>query len=198
MFWILNSHPATSPAVNGGHQHLAVRGTGDGKTEFAKTLANSASAPLYSMGENGNSAVEREYDSRFYQLTRAQRILGKNSGAVLMVDEADDILNGDAFSSSRRRRDSALAQLGLIDIDSRGTPEASDIAKTFYSTPFKSEDEVRRFLIGTPAKPTLDMIDFAHIPQAGILLKLLTSSRASAATGRRKCAAAIRLWRSWG
>lgn len=76
---------------------------GTGKTEFAKTLANSASAPLYSMGENGNSAVEREYDSRFYQLTRAQRILGKNSGAVLMVDEADDILNGDVFSSSRRR-----------------------------------------------------------------------------------------------
>lgn len=76
---------------------------GTGKTEFAKTLANSASAPLYSMGENGNSAVEREYDSRFYQLTRAQRILGKNSGAVLMVDEADDILNGDAFSSSGRR-----------------------------------------------------------------------------------------------
>lgn len=43
------------------------------------------------------------------------------------------------------RRDSALAQLGLIDIDSRGTPKASDIAQTFYSTPFKSEDEVRRF-----------------------------------------------------
>ena len=81
------------------------------------------------------------------------------------------------------RRDSALAQLGLIDIDSRGTPEASDIAKTFYSTPFKSEDEVRRFLIGTPAKPTLDMIDFAHIPQAGILLKLLTSSLAGETAG---------------
>lgn len=76
---------------------------GTGKTEFAKTLAQSVSAPLYSLGENGDSAVEREYDSRFYQLARAQRILGGDSGAVLMVDEADDILNGDALSFSGRR-----------------------------------------------------------------------------------------------
>lgn len=69
------------------------------------------------------------------------------------------------------RRDSVLARLGLIDVDCRGAPEASDVAKTFYNTPFESADDVRRFLIGTPVKATLGMTDFAHLPQAEIMKK---------------------------
>ncbi len=79
---------------------------GTGKTEFAKTLAQSVSADIYSIGESANSVLEEDNDeSRYKQLLRANILLKNDTNTCLLVDEADDVLydsQGHSFYNSDR------------------------------------------------------------------------------------------------
>ncbi|HEV2816317.1 MAG TPA: AAA family ATPase [Allosphingosinicella sp.] len=63
---------------------------GTGKTEFARTLAAAAGADLYAVGEE----IEGEEPSRADRLSavkRAQRLLARRGGSILLFDEMEDL-----------------------------------------------------------------------------------------------------------
>ena len=62
---------------------------GTGKTEFAKTLVQYVKAELYGLGENFDND-----DSRKEKLDLAHRLLEKDKNTCLLIDEADDFLEG--------------------------------------------------------------------------------------------------------
>lgn len=81
---------------------------GTGKTEFAKTLAKRLKVALYSVGESSGDArgrasmEEPSRTDRIGSVRLAQKMLGRGGGAMLLVDEASDLLeefvNGDGGS----------------------------------------------------------------------------------------------------
>ncbi|MBO6281836.1 MAG: AAA family ATPase [Alphaproteobacteria bacterium] len=81
---------------------------GTGKTEFAKTLTAEVAASLYAVGENPFTVVEEEADTnRFAQLLRTQMILQKDKDVVLLLDEADDVLEEDDYFFGCKKNKSA-------------------------------------------------------------------------------------------
>lgn len=64
---------------------------GTGKTELAKTLSCSLGVPLHAVGESFISGCEPSRGDRLSQLRFAQRV-PLSGAAVLLVDEADDVL----------------------------------------------------------------------------------------------------------
>jgi len=80
--------------------NILIYGTpGTGKTEFAKTLAHQLGASLFPVGEGASSPVGRSRDDepsrndRLSSLRIAQRLMVGRKGALLMVDEASDLLD---------------------------------------------------------------------------------------------------------
>lgn len=81
---------------------------GTGKTEFAKTLSAEVSASLYAVGENRDTVVEGEDDgNRYAQLLRTQIILQKHKNTILLLDEADDILEENEMFFGCKKRGAA-------------------------------------------------------------------------------------------
>ncbi|HEU0099317.1 MAG TPA: ATP-binding protein [Allosphingosinicella sp.] len=63
---------------------------GTGKTEFARTLAAAASAELFAVGECEDGEEPSRWD-RLNALKRAQRLLGRRGGSLLLFDEMEDL-----------------------------------------------------------------------------------------------------------
>lgn len=78
---------------------------GTGKTELAKTLAASAGARLYAVGETDGYGDEPERWERVNALKLAQQVLAHRSDAMLLFDEMEDLI-GDA----QRRSDNSIAR----------------------------------------------------------------------------------------
>ena len=73
---------------------------GTGKTEFAKTLVQHVNAEFYGLGENFDND-----DSRKEKLDLAHRLLEKDKNTCLLIDEADDFLEGSSCFHYRSRND---------------------------------------------------------------------------------------------
>lgn len=64
---------------------------GTGKTCFAKFLAHASKLKLYTVGENNEGAIERNY--RLQQLYRKQFLLKKIKNTCILFDEAEDVFS---------------------------------------------------------------------------------------------------------
>jgi transitional endoplasmic reticulum ATPase len=65
---------------------------GTGKTEFSKALAARTGMTIWSVGETDDDDGEPTRDERLASLKLAQRLLVKRRGALILFDEAEDIL----------------------------------------------------------------------------------------------------------
>ena len=65
---------------------------GTGKTEFAKTLAGHVGMSIWSIGETDDQGGEPTRGERIAALKLAQRLLAKRAGALVLLDEAEDVL----------------------------------------------------------------------------------------------------------
>lgn len=68
---------------------------GTGKTEFAKALATHAGMKIFSIGETDERGGEPSRGERLAALKLAQRLLAKSGDAVILLDEAEDVLASD-------------------------------------------------------------------------------------------------------
>jgi len=74
---------------------------GTGKTELARTLAEEVGATLYAVGESNLDGEEPGRGDRVTALKRAQRLLARRGGSVLLFDEMEDLFSS-AGSYDRR------------------------------------------------------------------------------------------------
>ena len=65
---------------------------GTGKTELSKTLANHIGVPIYAIGETDEDGGEPNRSERLGELRMALRLLAGGPPAVLLLDEAEDVL----------------------------------------------------------------------------------------------------------
>ncbi|HYE27043.1 MAG TPA: AAA family ATPase [Allosphingosinicella sp.] len=66
---------------------------GTGKTELARTLAEEVGATLYAVGESNVDGEEPGRADRVTALKRAQRLLARRGGAILLFDEMEDLFS---------------------------------------------------------------------------------------------------------
>ena len=71
---------------------------GTGKTQFARTLATRLGVALFSVGETNESGDEPSRGERLADLKLGQNLLRRETGAMLLFDEMDDLL-GEGSSS---------------------------------------------------------------------------------------------------
>jgi SpoVK/Ycf46/Vps4 family AAA+-type ATPase len=84
---------ATNRENRGRGINLLLHGpVGTGKTEFCKTLAARASMTVWSVGEADEEGGEPCRGERLASLRIAQRLLCKRAGALILFDEAEDVL----------------------------------------------------------------------------------------------------------
>ena len=88
---------------------------GTGKTEFARTLAASARAALYAVGEADADGEEPTRWERIHALKRAQRLLGRRSDSLLLFDEMEDLFAAASDSQSERRAGSKIFVNRLLE-----------------------------------------------------------------------------------
>lgn len=77
---------------------------GTGKTEFARTLAAGAGAALFAVGEADVDGEEPSRCERLQALKRAQRLLARRGGSLLLFDEMEDLFSEASFAADGGRR----------------------------------------------------------------------------------------------
>ena len=76
--------------------HILLYGPpGTGKTEFCKTLAHKLSLKLYDVGQSDDRGQEPSRDQRLGAFRLSQKLLENQSDALLLFDEAEDLLRGE-------------------------------------------------------------------------------------------------------
>jgi AAA+ superfamily predicted ATPase len=81
---------------------------GTGKTELARVLAEAAGAELYAVGEADQDGEEPSRLDRVSGLRRAERLLGRRGGSVLLFDEMEDLFaDASLFAGASQRRTSS-------------------------------------------------------------------------------------------
>ncbi len=88
--------------------NLLIHGpVGTGKTEFCKTLAAKTGVAIWSVGEADDSGGEPTRGGRLVSLRLAQRLLASRSNAMVLFDEAEDLLEQPGGILGTRVRDRA-------------------------------------------------------------------------------------------
>jgi hypothetical protein len=77
---------------------------GTGKTEFARTLAAAAGAELFAVGEYAEDGEEPTRWERLHALKRAERLLARRGGSVLLFDEMEDLFSDASHTADGDRR----------------------------------------------------------------------------------------------
>jgi SpoVK/Ycf46/Vps4 family AAA+-type ATPase len=77
---------------------------GTGKTEFARTLAASAGAALFAVGEADIDGEEPSRCERLHALKRAQRLLARRGESILLFDEMEDLFSEAGLAADGGRR----------------------------------------------------------------------------------------------
>jgi transitional endoplasmic reticulum ATPase len=77
---------------------------GTGKTELARTLAAEAGASLFAVGEADVDGEEPTRSERLHALKRAQRLLARRGGSLLLFDEMEDLFAEASWSAGGGRR----------------------------------------------------------------------------------------------
>jgi transitional endoplasmic reticulum ATPase len=80
---------------------------GTGKTELARVLAAAADAALYAVGEVDADGEEPSRSDRLSSLKRAQRLLSRRPGTMLLFDEMEDLFGASIGFDGRGRRRTA-------------------------------------------------------------------------------------------
>lgn len=76
--------------------HILLYGPpGTGKTEFCKTLATKLGLKLYGVGQSDDRGQEPSRDQRIGSFRLSQKLLENQSDALLLFDEAEDLLRGE-------------------------------------------------------------------------------------------------------
>jgi transitional endoplasmic reticulum ATPase len=77
--------------------HILLYGPpGTGKTEFCKTLAHKLNLKLYDVGQSDDRGQEPSRDQRLGSFRLSQKLLENQSDALLLFDEAEDLLRGES------------------------------------------------------------------------------------------------------
>lgn len=77
--------------------HILLYGPpGTGKTEFCKTLAAKLGLKLYDVGQSDDRGQEPTRDQRLGAFRLSQKLLENQSDALLLFDEAEDLLRGES------------------------------------------------------------------------------------------------------
>lgn len=77
--------------------HILLYGPpGTGKTEFCKTLAHRLGLKLYDVGQSDDHGQEPSRDQRLGSFRLSQKLLENQSDAMLLFDEAEDLLRGES------------------------------------------------------------------------------------------------------
>ena len=90
---------------------------GTGKTEFTKVLAAQAGMKIWSVGETDDDGGEPTRGERLAALKLAQRLLAKQDGALILLDEAEDVLSSEVTLLGPfpgRRRDGSKVYLNRL------------------------------------------------------------------------------------
>jgi SpoVK/Ycf46/Vps4 family AAA+-type ATPase len=77
---------------------------GTGKTELARTLAAEVGASLFAVGEADVDGEEPTRSERLHALKRAQRLLARRGGSLLLFDEMEDLFAEASWSAGGGRR----------------------------------------------------------------------------------------------
>lgn len=77
---------------------------GTGKTELARTLAAEVGASLFAIGEADVDGEEPSRSERLHALKRAQRLLARRGGSLLLFDEMEDLFAEASWSAGGGRR----------------------------------------------------------------------------------------------
>ncbi len=77
---------------------------GTGKTEFARMLAANANAPMFAVGEADLDGDEPSRCERLQSLKRAQHLLARRGGSLLLFDEMEDLFSEATFAADGGRR----------------------------------------------------------------------------------------------
>ncbi|HEY5723302.1 MAG TPA: AAA family ATPase [Allosphingosinicella sp.] len=77
---------------------------GTGKTELARTLAESAGGELFAVGESDSGGEEPNRRVRLQAMTRAQRLLSRRPRSLILFDEMEDLFAEADWSASGGRR----------------------------------------------------------------------------------------------
>ena len=102
---------------------------GTGKTEFARTLADEVAAELYAVGEADNEGEEPSRLDRLSGLRRAQRLLARRGGALLLFDEMEDLFSDASLNAgvSGRRTSSKIFVNRLLETNEVPTIWTSNV-----------------------------------------------------------------------
>lgn len=92
---------------------------GTGKTEFAKTVAAHTGYAVWSIGETDESGDEPNRSERLAALRLAQRLLARRGRALLLVDEAEDLLAPGMWRSAMGTRSGSKVFLSRLLEDNR-------------------------------------------------------------------------------
>lgn len=77
--------------------HILLYGPpGTGKTEFCKTLSSRLGLKLYGVGQSDDHGQEPSRDQRIGSFRLSQKLLENQSDALLLFDEAEDLLRGES------------------------------------------------------------------------------------------------------
>ena len=77
--------------------HILLYGPpGTGKTEFCKTLSTKLGLKLYGVGQSDDRGQEPSRDQRIGSFRLCQKLLESQTDALLLFDEAEDLLRGDS------------------------------------------------------------------------------------------------------
>lgn len=90
---------------------------GTGKTEFCKTLAARGGMTIWSVSEADDVGGEPNRGERLASLRIAQRLLSKRAGAIILFDEAEDVLEqpgGGPFGFKLRERNGSKVHINRL------------------------------------------------------------------------------------
>ncbi len=76
---------------------------GAGKTELAKTVGKKIGANVYSVGETDDSGEAPDASERLASLMMAERILSRAGNAIIVFDEAEDLITDQMFGMGAAR-----------------------------------------------------------------------------------------------
>lgn len=154
---------------------------GTGKTEFAKVLAGHAGMSIWSVGETDDDGGEPTRGERLAALKLANRLLAKRDGALILLDEAEDVLASDMpffapFAS--RSRDGSKVYLNRM-IEQNPIPIVWTCNETGGIDPAVLRRMTLAIEVRTPSRPVRTRIWQRVLDQTGLTLDADAADRLS-------------------